>query len=242
MANARRASSPRAGTIPGAPSRARRWSRRRTRGRPGRTSARRRVGRSTRPPTSTAARPAAGWPPRASRDSAASQARERAHREAADAVGDQPLAARRRVAGRPGPPEADERLTSGRPPARAGGAGASPSPPARQHRGAARLLDELGHERRPAGLVAGAQPGAGVAVEVLVEQDAVAPVRVVVCRSSPPPRTGRRPAASRRKSASRRRDRSSATWHSVSARAGAGRALDREVRRRSSGGTAAAPR
>ena len=39
-------------------------------------------------------------------------------------------------------------------------------------------LDELGHDPGPAGLVAGAQPGAVVAVEVLVEQDVVAPVGI----------------------------------------------------------------
>ena len=38
--------------------------------------------------------------------------------------------------------------------------------------------DEVGHEARPAGLVRGADAGAGVAVEVLVEQQQVVPIRV----------------------------------------------------------------
>src|SRR6185436_6739218 len=41
-------------------------------------------------------------------------------------------------------------------------------------------LYERGDEGRPAGLVAGAEPGSAVAVEVLVEWNAVAPVRVVL--------------------------------------------------------------
>ena len=45
---------------------------------------------------------------------------------------------------------------------------------------AAALLDQLGDEGRPAGLVAGADAGAGVAVEEFVEEDIVAPVRVVL--------------------------------------------------------------
>src|SRR5438552_2085117 len=40
------------------------------------------------------------------------------------------------------------------------------------------LLHELGDEARPARLVAGPEPGAGVAVEVLVEEDEVPPVRI----------------------------------------------------------------
>ena len=39
-------------------------------------------------------------------------------------------------------------------------------------------LDELGDESGPARLVTGAQPGAVVAVEVLVEEDVVAPMRI----------------------------------------------------------------
>ena len=45
---------------------------------------------------------------------------------------------------------------------------------------ASALLDELGHQRGPAGLVAGADAGAIVAMEILVKQDVVAPVRVVL--------------------------------------------------------------
>ncbi|HYX59139.1 MAG TPA: hypothetical protein VE888_09030, partial [Streptosporangiaceae bacterium] len=41
-------------------------------------------------------------------------------------------------------------------------------------------LDQPGHEAGPAGLVGGTQPGSVVAVEVLVEQDQVTPVRVVL--------------------------------------------------------------
>src|SRR5436853_599740 len=41
-----------------------------------------------------------------------------------------------------------------------------------------RLLEQLGDEARPARLVTGADAGAVVAVEVLVEEDQVAPVRV----------------------------------------------------------------
>src|SRR5437763_13515237 len=40
------------------------------------------------------------------------------------------------------------------------------------------LLQELGHEAGPAGLMAGADTGAVVAVEILVEQRQVSPVRV----------------------------------------------------------------
>ena len=40
------------------------------------------------------------------------------------------------------------------------------------------LLQQLGDQAGPAGLMAGAEPGAVVAVEVFVEQDQVAPVRI----------------------------------------------------------------
>src|SRR5262245_4255905 len=40
------------------------------------------------------------------------------------------------------------------------------------------LLKELGHKPGPAGLVAGAEAGASLAVEVLVEEDEVLPVRI----------------------------------------------------------------
>ena len=42
--------------------------------------------------------------------------------------------------------------------------------------GAARLLQKLGDETGPAGLVLGSEPGAGVAVEVFMEQDEIAKV------------------------------------------------------------------
>src|SRR5581483_5580762 len=44
----------------------------------------------------------------------------------------------------------------------------------------AALLEELGHQRRPARLVARADPGAVVPVEVLVEEDQVPPVRIAL--------------------------------------------------------------
>jgi len=58
-------------------------------------------------------------------------------------------------------------------------------------------LDQPGDEAGPAGLVAGADPGAVVAVEVLVEQDVVSPVGIVWKVSTR--RTRPRPEASRRK-------------------------------------------
>ncbi len=42
------------------------------------------------------------------------------------------------------------------------------------------LLQQLGHQAGPAGLVAGAEAAAGVAVEVLVEQEVIAEVGVVL--------------------------------------------------------------
>jgi hypothetical protein len=48
------------------------------------------------------------------------------------------------------------------------------------------LLDQLGHQPGPAGLVAGAQPGARLAVEVLVEQHQVAPAGVALQGLVPP--------------------------------------------------------
>src|SRR5262247_4591895 len=54
------------------------------------------------------------------------------------------------------------------------------------------LLNQLGHQPRPSGLMAGAEPSAVVAVKVLKEEDLVAPVLVAleffypaVCGSSP---------------------------------------------------------
>ena len=82
---------------------------------------------------------------------------------------------------------------------------------------------------------------AGVAVEVLVEEHVVAPVRV---RLEPrrSPKTGRRPSASRRKIEHQPRASSSATCAERHRPAGAGRASRPGSRRRSSGGTSAAPR
>src|SRR5438105_15156327 len=45
--------------------------------------------------------------------------------------------------------------------------------------GLAALLQQLGDEASPARLVAGADPAAGVAVEILVEEHEVAPVGIV---------------------------------------------------------------
>ena len=42
----------------------------------------------------------------------------------------------------------------------------------------AALLQQLGHERRPSGLMAGANARSRVAVEVLVERNQVMPVRI----------------------------------------------------------------
>jgi hypothetical protein len=39
-------------------------------------------------------------------------------------------------------------------------------------------LDQFGDERRPPGLVAGPEPGAIIAVEILIEQDMIAPMWV----------------------------------------------------------------
>src|SRR5688500_7468407 len=42
------------------------------------------------------------------------------------------------------------------------------------------LLQQLGHQARPAGLMAGADAAAGVGVEILVERHPGAPVRIVI--------------------------------------------------------------
>ena len=97
------------------------------------------------------------------------------------------------------------------------------------HRVLARLLQQLGDERGPAGLVAGAKAAAGVAVEVFVERDVVAPVRIRGRTSSTPPLTGRFPSASRRNRALNLRDNSADTSRSVRCRPGAGRALHTEI-------------
>src|SRR5215813_10448213 len=44
------------------------------------------------------------------------------------------------------------------------------------------LVDQLRHQARPAGLMARPQPGAVVAVEILVEQQMIAPVLIVLKR------------------------------------------------------------
>ena len=86
-----------------------------------------------------------------------------------------------------------------------------------------------GDEAGPSGLVAGAEPGAVVAVEVLVEQHEVLPVRdrsgTARCRRTP---AGARRSSGRKIDASRRPS-SSATSNSVHCVARAGRALDLEV-------------
>ena len=78
-------------------------------------------------------------------------------------------------------------------------------------------LRERGDEARPPGLVAGAEAGAVVAVEVLVERNAIAPVRVLLepspCRRTPGAGRARRAgrcAAGDRRSPSRPRGGSSA--------------------------------
>src|SRR4029453_17355029 len=68
---------------------------------------------------------------------------------------------------RPAPPPRWRRLRGARPGARAAWAFAA-------------LLDELGHQPGPARLVVGPDAGAVVAVEVLVEEDEVAPVGIAL--------------------------------------------------------------
>ena len=60
-------------------------------------------------------------------------------------------------------------------------------------------MHQVSNERRPAGLVAGADAGSVIAVEILVEQDEVAPMGVVLedrltpeNRTAPPGRPGAR--------------------------------------------------
>ena len=77
--------------------------------------------------------------------------------------------------------------------------------------GGAEELDEAGHGAGPARLVAGPYPRPVIAVEVLVEQQQVAPVRVVL-EGGHPAVDGPRPAASRRKIEMRRSEISLATW------------------------------
>ena len=70
--------------------------------------------------------------------------------------------------------------------------------------------DQVDDEPCPAGLVGGSQPGAGVAVEVLVEPDEVPPAGSS-WSSGLSPWTGRRPSGPGRNSDTSRRERSSAT-------------------------------
>src|SRR5262245_21679731 len=78
------------------------------------------------------------------------------------------------------------RLFAVGPASRAGPATRVPpgSPHPRSRRAAASLrpplVDQRRHQTGPAGLVAGAEAGAVVAVEVLVKEDQVAPVRVAL--------------------------------------------------------------
>ena len=60
----------------------------------------------------------------------------------------------------------------------------------------AALLDQLGHQRRPAGLVARAEARAGFAVKIFVEKNQIAPVRIVLekCRCRRRRGAGRRAA------------------------------------------------
>ena len=66
----------------------------------------------------------------------------------------------------------------------------------------------------PPRLVAGAEPRAVVTLEVFVEEDQVAPVRIVL-NFAVPPYTGRRPLVSRRNVPASRREISCATSNSV---------------------------
>src|SRR5215831_6476226 len=50
----------------------------------------------------------------------------------------------------------------------------------------AKDLDACGHEPRPAGLVAGPQSGAVIAMKVLIEEEVVAPMGVGLERLGPP--------------------------------------------------------
>ena len=109
------------------------------------------------------------------------------------------------------------------------------------HRRHAALLNQLGHERRPPRLVRRAEPRAVVAVEVFVERNEVAPVRIVLkaLRRRRTPRAARR--AERRVRISRR-DSSTDTSHSVSICPEPDRILDGEASDRSTSRTSAAPR
>ena len=91
------------------------------------------------------------------------------------------------------------------------------------------LLQQLRDQASPAGLVAGADARAVVAVEVLVEEDVVPPVRIVlVCARCRRRRAGAR-SSSRRKMRVSRREISAATSHERQHLSRAGRALHLEV-------------
>src|SRR5260370_29890444 len=42
------------------------------------------------------------------------------------------------------------------------------------------FINQLGYQGSPAGLMAGTEPAAGISVEIFVEQDEIAPVRIVL--------------------------------------------------------------
>ena len=62
---------------------------------------------------------------------------------------------------------------------------------------ALQIQDQVDDQRGPPGLVRGAQPGAGVAVEVLVERQQVVPGRVALEQLARRRSTGRRPSGRR---------------------------------------------
>ena len=102
---------------------------------------------------------------------------------------------------------------------------------------AAAAPDQVRDEPRPARLVRGAQPGAVVAVEVLVEQDLVAPARVGLhpldaAEARPPPVRVRRGTSEIEPGAQVVGDLVQRGWPPR-----AGRVLDRAARRRRSGGS-----
>ena len=82
------------------------------------------------------------------------------------------------------------------------------------------LLDEFGNQSGPAGLMARADPGAVVAMEVFVERDQIAPVWVVLeffraAENRSPPSLPWQPVESCRKTCISRREISPATSQSV---------------------------
>ena len=168
----------RARTRPGARTRAGRRSRRPTRGSRGGTARRPtiRTGSSAARPSIRARRPS-GRDRQEPVVAARPQPGDGAHRVAAEAVADEPFAARRllEVPHACGP----------RAIIRAARRHASEQLAERRDLRAAAAADHVRHDPRPPGLVRGAEPGAVVAVEVLVEEDVVLPVRVVLERVDP---------------------------------------------------------